>query len=241
MTRITEIAADVFQITTFVPQFDLQISQFLIRDDQPLLYHTGMRSLFPLVRDAVASLIDPTTLRFIAFSHFEPDECGALNEWLKLAPAATPLCSFVGATIFVEDFADRPPRALAADEPLVIGRHTLRIYPTPHFPHGWDASLMFDESTGVLFCSDLFHQMGDVEASTESSVIERCRETLLAYQQGPLADYLPYTHRTKGYIEQLARLHPRACATMHGSTFVGDGGGALIELGGVLEEVLGRA
>ena len=240
MTRITEIAPDVFQLTTFAPQFDLQISQFLIRDDAPLLYHTGMRSLFPAVREAVARLIDPASLRFVGFSHFEPDECGALNEWLAVAPAAEPVCSVVGATVFIEDFANRTPRALGSDDSLPLGRHTMRLIPTPHLPHGWDASLMFDETSGVLFCSDLFHQIGDVEPMTSASVIERCRDALVAYQRGPLADYMPFRERTRSQIAELVQLQPRACAPMHGSTFIGDGGQALLELGTVLEEVLGE-
>jgi flavorubredoxin len=239
MTTVTEIAPDVFRICTLIPEFNLQFNQFLVRDEEPLLYHTGMRALFPQVRDAVASLIDPADLRWIGFSHFEPDECGALNEWLALAPAAQALSSEVGALVYIGDYASRAPRVLADDEAFVTGSHRFRFRHTPHFPHGWDASFLFDETTATLFCSDLFHQQGDVEPLTQSSVIGRFRDTLLAYQQGPLAHYMPYTPRTGRYIEELAGLRPSVCAAMHGSAYAGDGAAALHELHSVVREVFG--
>jgi len=239
MTTVTEISENIFRISTLVPEFDLQFNQFLIRDDEPVLYHTGMRSLFPDVQAAVASIINPADIRWIGFSHFEPDECGSLNDWLAIAPAAQALTSNVGALVYIGDFASRPPRVLDEDEVFSIGAHRLRFRHTPHFPHGWDASMLFDETSGVLFCSDLFHQAGDVEAMTESSVIERFRTTLLNYEQGPLASYMPYTQHTARYVAELAQLAPTACATMHGSTYIGDGAQALLDMGGVLQEVFG--
>src|SRR5688572_10241101 len=115
MTRVDEIAADIFRISTYIPGFNLQFNQFLIRDDEPLLFETGMKQIFQEVRDAVAQVIDPASLRFISFSHFEPDECGSLNEWLRLAPRAEAVCSIVGAMVFVNDSADRPARGLSQD------------------------------------------------------------------------------------------------------------------------------
>jgi flavorubredoxin len=237
MTTVTEISTDVFRICTLIPEFNLQFNQFLVRDDEPLLYHTGMRALFPQVRDAVATLINPGDLRWIGFSHFEPDECGSLNDWLEIAPSAQAITSEVGALVYIGDFASRAPRALANNEVFSTGSHRFRFRHTPHFPHGWDASMLFDEKSGVLFCSDLFHQVGDVEAITESSVIERFRNTLLSYQQGPLANYMPYTPLTQKHISGLAELKPSVCAIMHGSTFVGDGASALMELNTVMKEV----
>jgi len=237
MTTVTEISTDVFRICTLIPEFNLQFNQFLVRDDEPLLYHTGMRALFPQVRDAVATLIDPGDLRWIGFSHFEPDECGSLNDWLEIAPSAQAITSEVGALVYIGDFASRAPRALANDEIFSTGSHRFRFRHTPHFPHGWDASMLFDEQSGVLFCSDLFHQLGDVEAITESSVIERFRNTLLSYQQGPLANYMPYTPLTQKHVSDLAELKPSVCAIMHGSTFVGDGAGALMELNTVMKDI----
>ncbi len=160
MARIDEIAPDLFRVSIYAPQFDLQFNHFLIRDDEPLLFHTGMRRMFPEVREAVARLIDPAALRWISWSHFEVDECGALNDWLAIAPAAQAICSQVGAAVNIEDFAIRPPRGLSKDEVIETGRHTYRFVPTPHLPHGWDAGVLFEEQTGVLLCSDLFHQQG---------------------------------------------------------------------------------
>jgi flavorubredoxin len=239
MARITEISPDIFQITTLISEFDLQFHQFLVLDDEPLLYHTGMRGLFPEVQAAVAQLMNPQDLRWIGFSHFEPDECGSLNQWLALAPHAQAVTGIVGAMVFIGDYADRMPRALENDAVFSTGSHRFRFRHTPHLPHGWDASMLFEEPRGVLFCSDLFHQNGDVEAMTENSVIERCHNTLLSYEQSPLASYMPYTHHTQRYIESLAALNPSVCAPMHGSAFVGDGATALCELGGILKEVFG--
>ena len=239
MVTITEIADDVFRISNLISEFNLQFNQFLIRDDEPLLYHTGMRSIFPQVKEAVASLIDPADLRWIGFSHFEPDECGSLNEWLAVAPSAQAVTSEVGAIVYVGDFAIREPRSLANKEILSTGSHRFVLHRTPHLPHGWDASMLFDETTGVLFCSDLFHQTGDVEPVTESSVVERFRETLLRYQEGPLANYMPLTPHTEAALSRLAQLKPSVCATMHGSTFIGDGATALTDLGSVLKDVYG--
>jgi len=239
MPTITEIATDIYRISTFVPEADLQFAQFLVRDDEPLLFHSGPRMMFPLVRDAVATLVDPASIRWIGFSHFEADECGSLNEWLALAPAATPLCSLVGALTSVNDFAARPARPLADQETLATGRHRFRFFQTPHVPHCWDAGLLFEETTATLLCSDLAHQGGDVAAVTESDVLERHRETLLTFQQGPLANYLPYTAETSRTLHKLADAQPRVLATMHGTTYRGDGGAALRGIAKILNEVYG--
>jgi flavorubredoxin len=134
MARIDEVAPDLYRVSIYMPQFDLQFNHFLIRDDEPLLFHTGMRRMFPEVRDAVARLIDPAALRWISWSHFEVDECGALNEWLAAAPRAEAICSQVGAAVNIQDFADRPPRGLAKDDVIETGRHRYRFVPTPHLP-----------------------------------------------------------------------------------------------------------
>jgi flavorubredoxin len=140
---VDEIAPDLFRITCFVEAANFQFSSFLVRDDEPMLYHTNLRGLFHDIKDGVASVLDPATIRWIGFSHFESDECGALNEWLAIAPHAEPVCSFVGARTSVGDFADRPPRVLEADERIETGSHSFRVIETKHVPHGWDASLMF--------------------------------------------------------------------------------------------------
>ena len=144
-SKITEVARDTFRISTFNPDYGIQINQYLIRDDEPFLMHTAFKKMFPVTLEGIATVIDPATLRWVGFSHFESDECGALNEWLRIAPRAQAACSFVGATVMVNDFADRPARALADDETLAIGRHRLRFLSTPHVPHSWDAGVFFDD------------------------------------------------------------------------------------------------
>ena len=240
MARIDEVAPDLYRVSVFAPQFNLQFNHFLIKDDEPLLFHTGMRKMFPEVREAIATLIDPADLRWISWSHFEVDECGALNEWLAVAPKAQPICSQVGAMVNLEDFSDRPPRGLAKDEVIETGRHRYRFVPTPHLPHGWDAGVLFEETTGVLLCSDLFHQLGDVEPVTSNDVLGRWDAAVAAYQKHPvLMDYVPLTPQTRRRLNELADLQPRVLAAMHGSTFVGDGEAALRSAADVLQKRLG--
>jgi len=170
------------------------------------------------------------------------DECGALNEWLAVAPQAQAICSQVGAMVNIDDFADRPPRGLAKDEVIETGRHKYRFVPTPHLPHGWDAGVLFEEKTGVLLCSDLFHQIGDVEPVTSGDVLGRWDAAIAAYQAHPvLMDYVPLTPATSRRLDELADLQPRVLAAMHGSAFVGDGAAALRSAAEVLQRRLGAA
>lgn len=239
MPAVTEIAPDVYRICTYFPELDLQFNQFLIKDEEPLLFHTGMRALFPVVRDAVATVIDPSKLRWISFSHFEADECGSLNEWFEVAPNAQAACSMVGALVSVNDFTQRPARGMADGETFGTGRYRFRFIQTPHVPHCWEAGLMFEETNGTLLCSDLFHQNGDHEPLTESDVIERARKTLTDYQAGPFANYMPYTKHTDSIMQKLAALKPRTIVPMHGSAYAGDGERAIRDLAVVMREVLG--
>jgi flavorubredoxin len=237
MTTTTEIAPDVYRISTYVPEANLQFNQFLVKDDEPFLYHTGMRGIFPVVHEAVARIVMPKDIRWIGFSHFEVDECGALNEWLKVAPVAQTVCSQVGAVVNLNDFAKRLPRGLAADEVFSTGKYRFRFRSTPHLPHGWDAGVFFEETQRTLFCSDLFHQNGDVEPLTESDIVERSRRALIEYQGGFLMDYMPFTLKTERLLNEIATLRPQTLAAMHGSTFVGNGAQALHDLGCVMREV----
>jgi len=242
MAQITEVAPDLFRITTFLEPFNLQFSQFLVRDAQPLLYHTGPRMLFPAVKEAVASLIDVRTLRWIGFSHFEADECGSLSEWQQLAPQSEAVCSVVGKLVSVDDcLALRPAKGMADNEVLQTGKYRFRFLATPHVPHCWEAGHMLEETQRTLLCSDLLHQAGNGEPVTHSDVVGRCRDVLMEYQQGPLANYMPYCTLTDSTINRLAALQPRTLATMHGSVYVGDGGQALRDLATVFREVLGAA
>jgi flavorubredoxin len=238
MTRVDEIAPDVFRISTLVPEINLQFNQFLVRDEEPLLYHTGLKQMFPLVREAVASLIDPAKLRWISFSHFESDECGGLNEWLTIAPQAQAVTPMLGALISVNDFAIRPAHILNENEILNTGKNRFRLLPTPHVPHGWDASLLFEETNRTLFTSDLFHQGGEVEPLTSTSVLDRVRQVMLEYQSGPFSDYLPFRPTTETIFDRLADLNPVTLAMMHGSSYTGNARQELLELKRLLKEVL---
>jgi len=240
MPLITEIAPDIFRICTYVDDLGMQFNQYLVRDREPLLYHTGLKAMFAEVREAVAKVIDPTALRWIAFSHFESDECGALNELLSLAPGAQPLCSFVGAMVSVNDFAMRPARGLQDGEVLTTGVRRFRFIRTPHLPHAWEAGHLFEESTRTLFCSDLFHQDGELEPTTSSvsELMERVRITLVRYQAGPFSNYLPFTPMTEQQLTRLAALKPEVLAVMHGSAFKGNGEHALHELSKLFREVV---
>ena len=239
-TKITEIAPDIYRLCTYIQDFNLQFNQFVVKDDESLLFHTGMKQLFPMVHQAVGQVIEPSQLRWISFSHYEPDECGALNEWLQVAPQAQAICSEVGAAVFVNDAALRPAQGLKTDQIVQTGKRRFRFIATPHLPHGWDAGFLFEETTQTLFCSDLFHQLGDVEPTTEADVVGRSADALKAYQaMPPFNDYLPFTPLTERHLARLGMLKPRACATMHGSTFIGNGQGALGELGVAFKKILG--
>lgn len=237
--HLNEIAPDVFRISVFAPKINLAFNHFLVRDDAPLLFHSGLRGMFPEVREAVSKIVDPATIRHIGFSHFESDECGALNEWLALAPESQAVCGLLGAMVSVNDFAIRPPKMLPPEETLNTGKRRFRFLPTPHLPHGWDAGLLFEETDKTLFCSDLFLQGGDREPLITGGFIERCREDLIAGEGGPFAGAIPYTHHTGAILKNLADHRPRTLAVMHGSSYSGDGEQALTDLAVVLREVLG--
>ena len=238
-SKVTEIAPDVYRISTFHPA-GVQFNQFLIKDDEPFLMHTGLKKMFSATLEGVSSIIAPSELRWIGFSHFESDECGALNEWLGIAPQAQAVCSFVGAMVTVNDFADRPARALSDNETFEIGRHRLRFLATPHVPHCWDAGLFFEENDRTLLCSDLFFHRGDPQPVIESGVVERARESIIAGMAGPLAKDMPYTPYTDSSLHRLAELKPQTLALMHGSSFRGDGRTAIISLAAIIRETIGK-
>jgi flavorubredoxin len=239
MPAVSEIAPDLFRLSIYVPDVDLQFNQFLVRDEEPLLFHTGPRAMFAAVRDAVATVLDPATIRWIGFSHFEADECGSLPEWQQVAPQSTAVCSLVGKLVSVDDcMALRPALGMKDGDVLNTGAYRFRFLHTPHVPHCWEAGLLFEETQRTLLCSDLFHQNGDVEAVTQSDVLGRCRQVLVEYQRGLLANYLPYSTLTDPTLRRLAELQPKTLATMHGSVFVGDGARALRDLAVMYKEVL---
>jgi flavorubredoxin len=231
-TNVHEIANGIYRINTPVALPDGQgfsFNQYLIVDDAPLLFHTGPRQLFPLVREAIASVMPIERLRWVAFSHFEADECGSMNLLLAAAPEAQPLCGQIAAMVSMTDQADRAPRALADGERLSLGRHELRWFDTPHVPHGWDAGLLMDSSTSTLFCGDLFTQPGGgAEALTQSDILgpsEAFRKPL---------DYFAHAPQTRATLDRLAAERPRTLACMHGSAWTGDGAALLQALGTAL-------
>ena len=192
-TRIDEIADNIYRISTPVPPSvvpgGFTFNQFLINDDAPLLFHSGPRKMFPMTRDAIARVMPVEKLRYVAFSHFEPDECGALNEFLAVAPDAEPVCSRIGAMVCMGDYADRPARALADGESLKLGSHTLQWVDAPHVPHGWDCGFLADLTTRTLFCGDLFTRFGSEHPVLTSDDIlepsEAARQAMDYYAYSP--------------------------------------------------------
>jgi flavorubredoxin len=200
-------------------------NQYLLVDDEPLLFHTGPRALFPLVSEAIAAVMPVERLRYVGLSHFEADECGSMNPFLALAPAAVPLCGQIAAMVSVADMADRAPRALADGERLATGRHTLQWFDTPHVPHGWDCGLLLDTTTATFFCGDLFTQPGRGELALTRDDILGPSE---AFRQ-PM-DYFAHAPQTVATLQRLAQSAPRTLACMHGSAWQGDGGALLRHL-----------
>jgi len=240
MDNVYEIAPDVYRLSIYVPQINLQFNHFVVKDDEPLFFHTGSRAMFPALLELTSKVINPAKLRWIGFSHFETDECGALNQWLAAAPNATPIHGMIGCMVNINDFSDRTPRLLNPENRVTTGKYSFRFVHTPQLPHGWDAGVLFEEKQRTLFCSDLFHQWGEREPLTGSELIDRARQTLVEIQQSPYAQYVPYTTNTGRQLEDVASLNPSTLAVMHGSSFSGDGAQAIRNLSIVFRDVLGE-
>lgn len=231
-TNVHEVADGIYRINTPV-QLEggagFSFNQYLIVDDEPLLFHTGPRKLFPLVREAVSSVLSVERLHHIAFSHVEADECGSLNEWLGVAPRSRPLCGTVAAMVSIGDLADRDPRALADGEAYSLGTRSVRWFDTPHLPHAWECGFLMDEKTGTLLCGDLFTQGGaDLPPLTESDILEPSESFRREM------DYFSHTRLIRPLIEKLASARPTTLACMHGSAWHGDGEKLLLALGEAL-------
>jgi flavorubredoxin len=224
-TNVHEIADQIYRINTPVViqgAGGFSFNQYLVLDDEPLLFHTGPRKMFPLVREAVASVMPVERLRYVAFSHVEADECGSLNEWLVTAPQSVPLCGAIAALVSIDDLADRPPRALADGEKLALGKSSVRWFDAPHLPHAWECGFLMEQETKTLLCGDLFTQPGaDHPAITESDVLgpsEAFRHAM---------DYFSHTKNARAMLERLASAGPTTLACMHGSAWRGDGAALL--------------
>jgi flavorubredoxin len=231
-TNVHEVADGIYRINTPIAipgAGEFSFNQYLIVDDESLLFHTGLRKMFPLVREAVASVIPVERLRHISFSHVEADECGSLNEWLRVAPRSAPLCGGVAATVSVDDLADRAPRVLADGETLSLGKHSVRWFDTPHLPHAWECGFLTEERTHTLLCGDLFTQGGAGELPVEESDILGPSED---FRRG--MDYFSHAKNARAMLERLASTHPTTLACMHGSAWRGNGAELLRALADVL-------
>lgn len=224
-TRVDEIANGIYRLSTYVsavaPPAGFTFNQFLVLGDEPLIFHTGLRHLFPAVRAAAGRIVPPDRLRWITFGHYEADECGAMNDWLAAAPAAEVAHGRTACLVSLNDMADRPPRVLDDGEVIDLGGKRVRYLDTPHVPHGWEAGILHEETTGTLLCGDLFTHLGDGVPLATGDVVgpaiaaeEMFRASCLTPAMGPT-------------IRRLAALGPKTLAVMHGSSFTGDCGAAL--------------
>ncbi|MBS1216125.1 MAG: fold metallo-hydrolase [Proteobacteria bacterium] len=233
-TNLHEIASGIYRINTPVRNPDgseFNFNQYLVIDDEPLLFHTGPRRMFPLVAEAIANVLPVERLRHVAFSHFEADECGSLNDFLAAAPDAVAVCSQVAAMVSVNDIASRPPLALADGEVLRTGRRAFKWFDTPHVPHGWECGFMMDLTSRTLLCGDLFTQGGPGGvAITEGDILGPSEAFRLAM------DYYAHAPQTAATLDRLAREQPQVLACMHGSAWRGDGAKLLRALAHSLTE-----
>jgi len=223
-TKVDEIGTDIYRLSTYIPEITehgFTVNQFLLTGDEPFLFHTGMRQLFPLVSEAINRVISLEKLRWISFGHVEADECGAMNLLLQAAPSAEVIAGPLAVMLSLTDMCDRPPVVAPADDVRDIGGHRLRFLPTPHVPHNWEAGLWFDETTSTLLAGDLLTHVGACPALTETDVVEPALEAEEFFHATGLTTNLGPT------LEQLAQLNPTTLAIMHGSSFAGDGAAQL--------------
>ena len=229
-TEIDEVTAGIYRLSTYVEEIDFTFNQYLIDADQPLLFHCGMRALFPVISAAVPQVMPLTRLRWISFGHWEADESGAMNDWLEAASEAQVAVGTIGCMLSVNDLAVRPPKPLEDEERLDLGGKRVRYLATPHVPHGWDAGVMFEETSKTLFCGDLFTRTGCCEAISEDDPIAPALAVEDTFGSTAL------TPNTAPTIRRLATLKPEMLALMHGPAFRGDCERALHTLADSYEE-----
>jgi flavorubredoxin len=232
-TTVDEIADGIYRLSTWVPDVappaGFTFNQFLLTADEPLLFHAGPRAMFPLVSEAVARVVPVERLRWITFGHVESDECGSMNEWLAAAPQAEVAHGVIGCLVSLNDLADRPPRALADGEVIDLGGKRVRHIDTPHVPHGWEARVLYEETTNTLLCGDLFTHVGNGPALVTDDVVEPAMEAEAMFRATALAP------DTAAVMRRLGELRPDTLAVMHGSSFRGEGGKALNDLAAAYE------
>jgi flavorubredoxin len=238
-TEVAQIADDIFRLSTFVPDIappaGFTFNQFLIKAEEPLLFHCGPRRMFPLVRAAMSTIMPVEALRWISFGHVESDECGAINLWLEAAPQSQVVFNPLGCMVSLNDLADRPPRPVRDDEVLDLGGKRVRIIATPHVPHGWEAQVLYEETTRTLFCGDLFAHVGNGPSLVATDLLPMAmagEEMFHSTSIGPA---------TAPTIRRLAELRPERLALMHGSSFEGDASGQLERLAGAYEALIESA
>jgi flavorubredoxin len=235
---VDEIADGIYRISTLVPDVGPEgftFNQFLVAADEPLLFHTGMRALFPLVSEAVATVMPVASLRWISFGHVEADESGSMNMWLAAAPDSQVAFGALGCDVSLNDLCDRPPRALQDGEVLDLGGRRVRQISTPHVPHGWEAQVLFEETTGTLLCGDLLSQVGAPPALVTDDVLEAALAAEAMFGATSLA---PHTGQV---LRGLGDLQPTTLAIMHGSSFQGDGSKVLYDTAGAYEDLAAAA
>jgi flavorubredoxin len=232
-TTVDEIADGIYRLSTWVPEVappaGFTFNQFLVAADEPLLFHTGPRGMFPLVSEAVGRVVPVESVRWITFGHVESDESGSMNEWLAAAPQSEVAHGMLGCLVSLNDMADRPPRALADGEVIDLGGKRVRHIDTPHVPHGWEARVLYEETTGTLLCGDLFSHVGNGPALTEGDIVEPAMEAEAMFRSTAMAP------DTAAVMRRLGELSPTTLAVMHGSSYRGDGGRALSDLAAAYE------
>jgi flavorubredoxin len=231
-TNLDEIAPHIYRLSTFVSDIGptgLTFNQFLLDDDEPLLFHTGHRSMFPSISEAIERILPIDRLRWITFGHIESDECGAMNDLLAAAPHAQVAHGALGCLVSVNEMADRAPRPLADGEIIELGTMRVRHLDTPHVPHAWDARVLYEETTNTLLCGDLFTHLGDGAAVTTDDIVQPAMEAEAMFRASSLSP------DTAAVMRKLGDFAPSTLALMHGSSFSGDGRQALYDLASTYE------
>lgn len=234
-TRVDEVADGIYQVASYMPEMDFSFNQYVVKADEPLIFHTGMRGVFPVIREHVAKVVAPETIRWITFGHVENDESGSMNEWLAVAPNATVGASGTACMVQLNDMCDRPPIAFEDGGTFDIGGHEMRWFDTPHVPHGWEAGVLFDATTKTLFCGDLFAQTGKYEATTDADIVEPASAAEDMFRAFSL------TPDSGNRVRALADLDVQTLALMHGPAFTGDCKQALFGLADDLDRRIAAA
>lgn len=229
-TRIEEVGDGIYQLMTHVADFNFSFNQYLVTGDEPLLFHTGPRQMFPLIKDAMATVMPPENLRWVSFGHYEADECGSMNDWLAVAPNAEVGASATACMVSLNDTCDRPPVVFSDGYKADTGGHVLTWIDTPHLPHGWESGLIYDDTTKTLFCGDLFTQTGNYEATSDRDIVEP------AGAAEDLFHFSSFAPDSAKRVRQLAELDMERMALMHGPVFTGDCRAALLALADDIEK-----